>query len=190
MTLLLTGERSQAILALAIKEARDAADAHGGYVGRTAIQKIMYFLKAQGVAMRYRFDIHHYGPFCQDILTDTEWLIADYVIADSAHDGAKYSSYRSGPAMDEILDLLKDMPEEERTVIRDTATVLVQLPVDRLELLATLDYLLRAERATGKKKGLKKAVVDRFLEVKKNKFDQNDVEQAYELVAKLGTRAS
>jgi hypothetical protein len=34
-------------------------------LGRTAIQKILYFLQALNVPMRYRFDVHDHGPFAR-----------------------------------------------------------------------------------------------------------------------------
>ena len=79
MDLLLTGSRDQALVAMVVEEARQAADVSGGFVGRTALQKVLYFLRCRGVPMGYSFDIYHYGPFCDDVLRDAEWLQADQV---------------------------------------------------------------------------------------------------------------
>ena len=93
MSLCLTGTQDHSLLAMVVQEARRAAETWGGFVGRTAVQKMMYFLKATGVPMTYRFDIYHYGPFCEEILRDVEWLIADGVITDLSDKPEKYSNY-------------------------------------------------------------------------------------------------
>ena len=44
MSLFLTRTWEHALLAKVVKEAADVAQKHGGYLGRTAIQKIVYFM--------------------------------------------------------------------------------------------------------------------------------------------------
>src|SRR5262249_36230117 len=51
MSLLLTSTREHALLAMLIQEASNVMRAAGGYLGRTAIQKMMYFLHVRGVPM-------------------------------------------------------------------------------------------------------------------------------------------
>jgi uncharacterized protein YwgA len=51
--------QEHALLALVIKEAQAAKSV--GYFGRTALQKVVYFLKALGLPTRYQFEVHHYG---------------------------------------------------------------------------------------------------------------------------------
>jgi uncharacterized protein YwgA len=77
MSLFLTRTWEHALLAKVVKEATAVAPKEGGYLGRTAIQKIVYFLQVLDVPMRYRFEVCHYGPFCTTILGDLEWLMAD-----------------------------------------------------------------------------------------------------------------
>src|SRR5713226_6861666 len=103
MSLFLTRTWEHALLARVVKEAADVGQKHGGYLGRTAIQKIVYFLQVLNVPMRYRFEVFHYGPFCSTILGDLEWLMADDVIADISPDPGKYSKYAPGPACNELV---------------------------------------------------------------------------------------
>ena len=63
MSLFLTGTWEHALLAKVVSEANAVAQKQGGYLGRTALQKIVYFLQALDVPMRYRFDVHLHGPF-------------------------------------------------------------------------------------------------------------------------------
>ena len=75
------------------------------YLGRTAIQKILYFLQISGVPMRYRFDIYHYGPYCDRLSRDVEWLMADGVLKDASSNTRKYSNYRPDAAAEELLQI-------------------------------------------------------------------------------------
>src|ERR1700757_3431736 len=101
MSLELTGTWEQAILAATARAA--AAHADKGYLGRTALQKILYFLQLSGVPMRYRFDIYHYGPYCDRVSRDVELLVADGVLKDISSNPDKYSNYRPAEAAEELL---------------------------------------------------------------------------------------
>src|SRR5258708_37526693 len=103
MSLVLTGTWEHALLAMIAREAAGVSQEQGGYLGRTAMQKIVYFLQVLDVPMRYRFELFHYGPFCQNILGDLEWLIADEVITDISTSPEKYSKYTPGPACEELI---------------------------------------------------------------------------------------
>lgn len=187
MALQLTGDRDQALLALVVKEARQVAAAEHCYVGRTAMQKMMYFLKRRGVSMSYRFDIHHYGPYCEDIVTDIDWLLADGVIKDMSSKQDKYSNYAPDSAIEEILNLHRESLAKDDALIRDTVAALITLKPNMLEVIATLDYLLRSEKATGRTTGLKAAVVEKFMQVKKDRYEKQLVESMYDTVARIVT---
>ena len=101
MSLFFSTERDDALLTMVIQEAHNTASV--SYLGRKALQKTMYFLKVLGVPMDYRFDIHHYGPFCNAILHDTEMLLVDGVVVDEAAK-SRYSNYVPGPNAEELLE--------------------------------------------------------------------------------------
>ena len=83
----------QAILAEVVKR----CEALGHNPGRTALQKIAYFLKRQGIPMSYGFELYHYGPFCQEILWDAEMLTSLGVIVDTkrTNGGSRYGVGKS-----------------------------------------------------------------------------------------------
>jgi hypothetical protein len=89
--------------------------------------------------MNYRFDIHHYGPFCDDILRDVEWLIADGVIVDRADNSQRHSDYAPGGTMEELLATHKDSIEQFREKVRSVVRALVPMRPERLELIATAE---------------------------------------------------
>jgi uncharacterized protein YwgA len=180
MTLLLTGSREHALLAMLVQEAGNVAQQAGGYLGRTAIQKMTYFLQIRGVPMRYRFDIHYYGPYCDAISRDIEWLMADGVVAEASNHPEKYSNYKPGPALDEVLALHTADLEPYRSTVRDVVQALLPLNPERLELIATLHYLYREQKASGRRGPWKETVLSRFHEVKKDKFPAAEVSRTYD----------
>jgi uncharacterized protein YwgA len=183
--LILTGTRDQALLALVVQEASAVVDGRGGFLGRTAVQKILYFVAKRGVPMGYRFDIHHYGVFCEEILRDAEWLVADGVIIDRSNQG-RYSNYASGDAMQELLDLHPEFVTRHRSEVRQVAQALTPLRPETLELISTLDYVYRWNRAKGGIGPWREGVIRRFEDVKPGKFPRAEIEQVYATMVSAG----
>jgi hypothetical protein len=158
---------------------------------------MMYFLKVSGVPMRYRFDIHFYGPYCREISRDTEWLGADGVVQDLSVSPEQYSNYAPGISLGELLDTHPDI-EQWRDRVRTIVCSLVPLEPNRLELLATLEYLYRQQKAASDSSPVREAVIKHFMQIKGDKFtleevgqtyDQftrEDIGQAYDIMARLG----
>jgi uncharacterized protein len=186
MSLLFTGSRDQALLAMVIQEAHEASARQRGFVGRTAVQKVLYFLKVLHVPMGYRFKIYHYGPYCDEIVTDTEWLLADGVIVDRSDNSRKYSNYGPGEALHELLSQHQDNVEPWRECVRSVVRVLIPMRPEKLELIATLHYLYRQQRASGRHGSWKPSVVARLLEVKQDKFRKEEVAQTYDVMVNAG----
>lgn len=186
MSLFLSRTWEHALLAKVVKEAAEVTQNEGGYLGRTAIQKIVYFLQVLNVPMRYRFDVYHYGPFCDRILGDTEWLMADDVIVDSSADKGKYSKFTPGSACDELIAKYSDRLQEHGETIGSTVKALLPLKPDHLELIATLDYAFRETRATAGKKPERRAVVSRFREFKGDKFSEAEIAKTYDQLEGAG----
>lgn len=186
MSLFLAGTWNQALLASVVAEARLVADAKDSYVGRTALQKIMYFLKVSGVPMGYHFEIHNFGPFCQEILSDMDVLIADEVVEDTSGNPNRYSNYTPSKTLEELLALHQADLAPQHQRIKTVVMALVPLSPDRLELLATLDFAYRWIKASGGKGPWKNRVVERFIEIKKEKFKRQEVERTYDQMASAG----
>ncbi len=178
MSLQLTGSWEHALLAVTAQEAAAAGDS--GYLGRTALQKILYFLYIAGIPMSYSFDIYHYGPYCAGISGDVEWLLADEVLKDTSPAPEKYSNYRPGPGADQLIGAHAATLEPYRATITRVVRTLLPLQPEHLELLATLNYLFRWLKAGGGQGPWKDRVIARFLEVKKGKFPLQEVTAAYD----------
>jgi uncharacterized protein YwgA len=186
MSLFLSRTWEHALLARVVKEAVEVAEKKGGYLGRTAIQKIVYFLQVLEVPMRYRFEVSHYGPFCSSILGDTEWLLADDVITESSPKPEKYSKFTLGRACHELLEKHADKLMQYEDTIKSTVKALLPLKPEHLELIATLDYAFREVKATLGKKPPKKKVIARFRDFKGDKFADKEIEATFDQLDAAG----
>lgn len=180
MSLFLSTSWEHALLASVVKEADSVAQKEGGYLGRTAIQKILYFLQVLNVPMRYRFEVLHYGPFCHSILGDTEWMMAEDVVNESSPKPEKYSRFKPGPACEELLQLHACKLKEHETAIKSTVKALLPLKPEHLELIATLDYAYREVKAKQGQTPNKNDVIARFCEFKGDKFQRNEIEATFD----------
>jgi uncharacterized protein YwgA len=181
MSLPLTGTWEQAVLVATARAAQEAAShAHRGYLGRTALQKILYFLQRAGVPMRYQFDIYHYGPYCDRISRDVEWLVADGVLQDISSSPERYSNYHSTEAARELLQAHAAALQTHQDTINKVVPILLPLDPEHLELLATLDYLYRQITAGGGSGPWKERIIARFMAVKKDRFPRTAVSDAYD----------
>ena len=184
MGLFLTGSADHALLAMVIKEANQLGSQHPP-IGRTTLQKLVYFLNVTGVPMRYRFDIHHYGPYCDDIASDVEWLCADKVILDTSIN-RNYSNYKLGPHANLLLSNHVEHLQPLSDKIRKVLSALVPLGPKNQELLATLHYLYRQIRVSKNKGPWQKAVTDQFMKLKGERFSKEEVSKAYKAMVTAG----
>lgn len=183
MSLFFSTERDDALLAMVVQEAHSAAGVL--YLGRTALQKTMYFLKVLGVPMDYRFDIHHYGPFCNAILRDTETLIVDEVVVEEAT-RSHCSNYVPGANAEELLRKHAAVLEQYRETVRDVVAALAPMSPEKLELLATLHFAFAAERASGSQGPWKERVLRRCREFEQDKFRPAEIGSGYDALVKAG----
>src|SRR5437762_8697011 len=98
---LLSADLTHAVVAYLVKRYNELAQ---GTLGRTILQKLCYFAKANGVPLRFRFEIYHYGPFSQEIFEVTEDLLVDDVISDASNVPGK-SRYVPAENCDTVLKL-------------------------------------------------------------------------------------
>ncbi|HEY3416464.1 MAG TPA: hypothetical protein VGM23_06245 [Armatimonadota bacterium] len=186
MGLLLAKTEDQALLAYVIAEAQKAAKKHHTYVGRTAVQKIMYFLQTAGIPMYYRFTMYHYGPFCEEISRDIDLLLIDGVIKDESTTQSKYSKYAPDEALGELLGPYREQLSQWHNKIAPLVDELITLSPDRMEEIATLDYIYRQYLAMGKGQPTKDEVVSKFVSIKGDKFPREEVETLYDLMTATG----
>lgn len=183
MGLVLQYRWEHALIAATVEAA--SANCPNCYLGRTAIQKLSYFMNVLAVPMRYSFEIHHYGPFCQSIMSDVEWVLADDVIADTSQD-ARYSNYKPGAGWPELKEQYREKLDEYRPIIDEVCDALSDMSPETLELISTLDFSFRWVRARGGKGPWREAAMEKFKQIKKDKFEDREIEGWYD--ALLRTR--
>jgi uncharacterized protein YwgA len=181
MNLRLSHRWEHALLATVVAEAKKSCP--NCYLGRTAIQKLLYFMNVLGIPMRYNFDIHHFGPFCSDILFDVEWLQADDIIEDLSSN-PKYSNYRPGHGLDELCQQYEQDLNKYKTTIQDVVEALGNMDPRDLELIATLDFCYRWVSAKGGNGPWKKPAIKKFKEIKRDKFSDDEIERWYSALVK------
>lgn len=167
----------QALLAAVVQKV--AACHSNTDFGRTAIQKLLYFLRVLGVPMRYSFDIHHYGPYCAEIRNDIEWLQVEEAISDDASADARHSKYKPGSAIQAALSAHAERLAEFELPINNVVEVLGDMSPHNLELIATLDFSFRWVRATGGSGPWKDRTIAKFKSIKKEKFADSEIDQWY-----------
>jgi uncharacterized protein len=176
MNLTLTYRWEHALIAAAIEMANKKCSEC--YLGRTAIQKLLYFLKVRGVPMTYSFDVHHYGPFCQHVMSDVEWLLADDVIEDKSSE-PRYSNYRPGSTWPALQQQFGEKLARHRQVVEEVCDALSGLQPDELELIATLDFSFRWVRAGGGKGPWKDRTIKKFKSIKMERFSDDQIEKGF-----------
>src|ERR1022692_4227645 len=74
------------------------------YLGRTAIQKLVYFAKTLGVPIPSSFEIYTYGPYSDAVTFSVDSMLADDVLKDVSKVPQKYSNYRLGDSANKLLE--------------------------------------------------------------------------------------
>ena len=188
MTLTLSYRWEHALIAATIEAAK--RNCSNRQIGRTAVQKLLYFLNVMGVPMSYDFDIHHYGPFCADIMHDVDWLLLDGVIQDQSSEPERCSDYTPGGQWTELKSEFADKLSKHQATIDEVCGALSDLSPGTLELIATLDFCYRWVRAKGDDHFRKEDVVQKFKAIKEDKFSDDDIDQWYNVLVECGLFSS
>lgn len=177
MSLMLPHRWEHALIAATIEAAKK--ECPHCHLGRTAVQKLLYFMKVLGVPMRYSFDIHHYGPFCANIMHDVDWLLTDEVIQDSSSN-QEASDYTTNHEWPELKTQFGEKLGENQQIIESVCHALSDLSSENLELIATLDFSYRWVHAKGGDGPWKPAAVEKFKSIKKDKFSNAQIDNWYD----------
>ena len=155
---------------------RDIVDRKGD-IGKTKIQKIIYFLQnAFGVPLGYSFKMYYYGTYSEELDNElSDMHLQDYLRIEP--DPAGYG-YHIQPGEDNM-NIPEDMVEPQRSQIEKCLKVFGGYDAKELELYSALHFVNRI--LNNPKKG---DVVDRVA-VLKPKFDKGEIEKAYDELGEL-----
>ena len=152
---------------------------HSGYLGRTALQKLVYFAKTIGVPVPCSFEIYNYGPYSEEITKSVNRLLADDVIEDCSSNASKYSSYVPGPNAGDFPPTIAAYVGQFTAQIDVVVGALGQSSPTTLELVATLHFVnARLKGIQGRKPG-RDAVEADFRRIKGSKFTPSEIDRWY-----------
>ena len=123
-------DRDKALLALVIEEAGKVNSDSNYFVGRTALQKTIYFIKAINVPLDYEFIMTILGPSCVQVQRDGEWLQAYEMASDVSESPFDYSDYIAGSQYEEFLNEYPEVKQYREQVKR---IVTVKIPISRTD---------------------------------------------------------
>lgn len=180
MDILLCNTLNDAIIAYVVKKWNEKSRIP---LGRTLIQKICYFLKAQGVPINYDFDIYQYGPYSQELYFRLSDLIADGIIDDQSAESS-HSEYVIGKTFDELvkkfsIDLKKYAPQ-----IDELIDLFKEKGPSAMEILATIHYIKTALERYYHTAPEKEIVVNRVYAIKGNRFKKEDIAKGYDFLSR------
>jgi hypothetical protein len=152
-----------------------------GDVGKTKIQKIVYFLQeAVGIPLVYPFKMHHYGPYSDDL--DGDLSLAQAVgLVNIAPDMDGFG-YHVTPGQDWGEALRLPELEARRKSIENAIDNLGSLEIADLELHATVHFVGNLDL----EKRLTKEEVLSTVRSLKPKFSIQQIDSAYQSLQKAG----
>lgn len=154
------------------------------YLGRTAMQKLAYFVKALGVPVPCSFGIYTYGPYSDRVTFAVESLLADDVIQDTSLN-PKYSNYRLGRNAGELLSSFADELRPHEAKISQTVKELGSFTPNELELIATVHFIAKRQTQTSGKPS-KDSVRREFKSIKHDKFSDDEIDKWYDALVAAG----
>ena len=149
------------------------------YLGRTAMQKLVYFAKALKVPIPCSFEIYTYGPYSDEVTLAVDSLLADDVLKDKST-RPHYSNYRLGNNANELLERYDESITPHQETIDVVVQALGQFDPEDLELIATLHFIHNRLKKILGQTPEKTAVVQEFQRVKRNKFPLEQVDSWYD----------
>ena len=147
-------------------------------VGKIKLQKLVYFLQeAFEIPTQYSFKMYHYGPYAEDLDTDSTILKSiGYISIDPDKDGYGFHLKPKDAPPNEWHPGITSYGENINKVI----DILGDKPAYILELLATLHFVNKLSQGASQEE-----VIDKVQSLKP-KFDKADIAGHYNELAELG----
>ena len=144
-----------------------------GDVGKTKIQKIIYFLQhAFGVPLDYVYTMYYFGPYSEELNNNLlDMKLQNYLHIEAAPDGY---GYHVRPGNEVIDSTIYDKIKPYKRQLDDCLDKFGQSSPSDLELLGTLYFVKRNEDKLTKEEIFKK------VKMSKPKFSMSAIEGFYE----------
>ena len=149
------------------------------------MQKLAYFARTMGVPIPCSFGIYTYGPYSDTVTFAMESLLADDVVEDRSPKH-EYSNYTLGENASGLLRAFADEIEPYTSKIDRIVKVLGGFEPKKLELIATLHFIATRQRQVHRREPGKAEVIDEFKTIKRDKFDDEEINGWYDALKKAG----
>ncbi len=152
-------------------------------IGKTAMQKYVYFLQEFGVNLNYRYEMYYYGPYCFELSNDLDLLNMLGVIA--IEDSPTTYGY-SIKLLDNTDKYLKQTEEQDiletcQSGFNKLLELLGNCSTRQLELYATIHFVDRILKKRGKNDDADSVIHEvKFL---KPKYSTDECEEAYQYLS-------
>ncbi|MDD4951985.1 MAG: hypothetical protein PHV85_05505 [Desulfovibrionaceae bacterium] len=147
--------------------------------GKTALQKLVYFLQTiYGVDCGYSYEFYSYGPFTSQLLNDLD-LVAHFGGVSVEPGNSMMGGYHIKPKdVDSIIERATEFLSEQqnRKALDSLVETYGRMTAKNLELRATIVYIERDMQR--KKIGAKRGEICRLVSEIKPKFSTWEIEQA------------
>lgn len=118
-------------------------DEMGELKGRKRLQKIVHLLEHKGIAMNFRFNYHHYGPYSSDLQGETNELVDEGFLYEFQENGTY--NYKITEKGTEFIRKLEEsfLSELDKVYVQKNCITLLNGKSSQfLELVSTYAFLL------------------------------------------------
>jgi len=153
------------------------------HIGKTSIQKLIYFLQELGVNLKYKYKMYHYGPYCFELSNDLDLLSMLNVISIKDNSTIYGYSIKLGDDTDKFLTRFKiqDVWESCQDYCDKLLQVFGSCTTRNLELYATMHFVGSILKERGKNADANAVIHEvKFL---KPKYSQDELENAYQYLS-------
>jgi uncharacterized protein YwgA len=174
----LCNEFKDAIVALVVKR---WSDRKPDGLGRTMLQKLVYFIQAKGVPVPFEYRLHYYGPFSQSLSESIEWLKVAGAIVDRATDESR-SDFGPGANIEKVLEPHLGELHVHEAKVDQVIEAFANLGGERMELLSTTHFVQNAAMV----ENTKSRTIREVRRVKGDKFSEEEIEEAIKYLKEHG----
>lgn len=163
------------MIAFVVQEWHQLAQERGLRLGKTKLQKLVYFSKVAGVPLPFDFEIYYYGPYSQELAEEMDRLEV-LGLVESAKDAELGVDYRPGDKVDEAISWYTDRLQSYAGKIRRTIEVFGNMHAKALELHATVHFA----RQSGGRVRTVEETIEAVRNLRGNRFSEEEIRKAIE----------
>lgn len=162
------------IMAALFKEICEQYD--GAELGKKATQKLFYFIERMGLDLNLRYCVHFYGPYSSK-LDDVMYQLEDEGYISINTEGTTHSISIGEKSTDKSV-----LSEAEWGKVNRTLKLFGHKTPLELEALSTMDYIANF---TLSKNAAEEDIIEKFKQVKGNKFSNKTITEVFGELKKL-----